>query len=147
VSIDSIGVAGTLVQPVTTYEETSTLIACTGVWTTFSNAGYSGGTLKVAHGTGTAFTVNFTGTSIGWTALTGPTYGIASVTLDGVVQQYLDLYSATYLSRQLVFSRVGLPSGPHTLVVRWTGLKNASATSDYISLDAIGVTGTLTQAP
>lgn len=84
---------------------------------------------------------------VDWIALTGPPYGIAQVTLDGVAQPDVDLFSATWRYRQVVFSKTGLAAGPHTLVVSWTGRKNAGATSDYINLDAVGVIGTLTQAP
>ncbi len=64
-----------------------------------------------------------------------------------MVQPDVDLYSASYLSRQVVFSKAGLAAGPHTLVVTWTGRRNASAVYHQIGLDAIRVAGTLTQAP
>ncbi len=77
-------------------------------------------------GVGSGFTVDFDGTSIDWMALTGPIYGIAQVELDGVLQPDVDLYSANYLFQQVVFSKTGLAAGPHTMVVNWTGRRNAA---------------------
>ncbi len=83
--------------PTTRYEETDTRIAYSGSWTSHCGPVYSGGSLRTAAGAGTGFTVAFDGTAIEWLALTGPTYGIAQVVLDGVAQPDVDLYSATYL--------------------------------------------------
>jgi hypothetical protein len=153
INLDAVGVAGTLTQAswFTIYEETSTLLAYGGVWTSTTSVGnYSGGTLSYANGAGGAgagFTAAFSGTAAEWMALTGPSYGIAQVVLDGVLQPDVDLYSPTYKFRQFVFQTAALTAGPHTLVVSWTGRKNPLSSDYRINLDAIGVAGTLTQAP
>src|SRR5439155_1417104 len=55
-----------------------------GTWTGQSDANASGGSYRVSTTTGAQAKLQFTGTSIDWVAATGPSYGQAQVTIDGV---------------------------------------------------------------
>ncbi len=55
----------------------------------------------------------------------------------------VDLYSASVLWKQRVWSTGILTSGPHTVKISWTGSKHAGATGANIDVDAVDVTGTL----
>ena len=127
----------------TLFQETNALIGYSGTWTSASGANFSGGSHKYASTAGAAFAVGFTGTSIEWRALTGPIYGIAEVEIDGVPQPDVDLYSASYRYNRVVLSKFSLSPGLHTMTVRWTGRKNAGASNSFISLDAVGLAGTI----
>ena len=69
------------------------------------------------------------------------------VTLDGTVQPNVNLYAATTVYQQKVFTKTGLANTSHTLTLAWTGTSNGVNTATTIDLDALDVAGTLTQAP
>ncbi|WP_328793581.1 hypothetical protein OG373_04115 [Streptomyces avidinii] len=48
----------------------------------------------------------------------------------------MDLYAPAKQYQQTVFERTGLPDGEHTVTVKVTGNKNASATDRYVVIDA-----------
>ena len=76
-------------------------------------------------------TFAFTGVKIKLYGIKGPTHGIGAVSIDGGAETTVDFYNATVLGDQLVCTSPTLPYGQHTLKVRVTGTKNASAT-DYL---------------
>ena len=80
-------------------------------------------------------------------ATKGPAYGTMTMFLDGVQQPTIDLYAATARYRQAVFNKSGLSSAAHRLILGWANSKNASATARTINVDAVGVVGSLLQAP
>ncbi|TLN07768.1 hypothetical protein FDZ74_12510, partial [bacterium] len=84
----------------------------------------------------------FTGTAFDYVALKGPNYGVARVSVDGVVRGTADLYSSAFTYQQKVFSVAGLGDTTHTALIEWTGSKNASATATRINLDALDIIGT-----
>ena len=88
-------------------------------------------------------TFTFTGTSVTWIGLRGPTAGIAEIWVDGVSFGRVDLYAATEQLRASVFTATGLPNGTHTLRIDVTGDKNASASSALIVVDAFDTTPSL----
>jgi N-acetylmuramoyl-L-alanine amidase len=90
--------------------------------------------------------VSFTGTSVSLFAKTAPWYGQATVTLDGT-DESVDFYSSAQLYGQSVYTKQDLAPGPHTLVIRRSGVKNKLSSGYAISLDALEIAGNLTQAP
>ena len=131
----------------TRYEETDPKLVLQGSWGSYASSAYSGGTLKLTNSGGAAANVSFTGTGISWIATKAANYGIARVFLDYGAPVLVDLYSSRTKHQQKVWTVSGLPSGPHTVRIEWTGTKNPSATNSYVTLDAVDVVGTLTQAP
>jgi hypothetical protein len=149
INLDAVGVLGSLTQAPpypARFEESDGRIAYAGAWTVAEAPDFSGGAL-VFSSVGCEATVAFTGTGVDLIALTGPTYGIARVTLDSGAPALVDLYAADYGFKQVVYSRQGLTDGAHTLRIEHTGTGNAAAQSTRIDIDAVEVLGTLTQAP
>jgi len=144
VNIDAVDVTGTLLQAsLTTAEQPDSHLVYTGTWTTSSATAASGGTWVYANTAGSSVTINFTGSYLVWLAKKSPKYGLAKVTLDGGKPATIDLYNASEAYKQKVWNTGVLASGPHKVVIEWTGTKNASATDTNISVDAVQVLGAL----
>jgi IPT/TIG domain/N-acetylmuramoyl-L-alanine amidase len=130
-------------EPTFRYEETAPSLVRTGAWTPSSTTSASGGSFSCANASGASVTIPFTGTYLAWIATTGPAYGLATVTVDGVWTYTVDLYSEGTVYTKMVWNTGVLPSGSHRVKITWTGAKNPSATGTYISLDALEVAGGL----
>jgi hypothetical protein len=141
INVDAFDVVGTLIRR--RVEQGDSLINFLKPWTTTSASGYSGGSLKYVDLSGAAANITFTGNQIGLVSLTGPNYGIARVIVDGGTPETVDLYSASYAYKQLVWSKTALADTQHTLTVEWTGSKNTSSTGTQINFDAVDVSGVL----
>jgi hypothetical protein len=133
-----------LVPPPVRYEQTNPLIAYRSTWATATAPIYSGGSMRLSSASGAGFTVAFTGTGIDWLASVGKGYGNARVTLDGATSQTVSLYAAAYGDQKVVYSVSGLTEGPHTIKVERLATPGAGG-GTAISLDALDVTGVLTQ--
>jgi hypothetical protein len=92
-------------------------------------------TLTVLDGAGESMSFTFTGRKYGIQVRRGPTSGFADVFLDGVLARRVDLYSAQTGDRMFLHQASTTP-GPHTVEVRWTGVRNAAATGSVIAIDA-----------
>jgi hypothetical protein len=77
--------------------------------------------------------MSFAGTQVSYVAATGPDRGVALVSVDGVPDQRVDLYSAT-AGRRVVTVTDQIPAS-HTVTVQSTGGKNPASTGTAISLD------------
>jgi hypothetical protein len=142
IGVDAFEVLGTLASA-TRFEQNDSRIHWKGAWTNVSSASYSGGSFRFANTSGSSATVEFTGISLVLVAKKSPVYGMAKVTVDGGDPILIDLYSATTLYRQKVWSTGILQPGDHTVTIEWTGTKRAAATGTNINLDAVDVIGTL----
>jgi L,D-transpeptidase catalytic domain/Putative peptidoglycan binding domain len=128
------------------YEQTDSRLAYAGTWyTNDTTPAASEGSFEYANVSGTSVTVRFTGTYLAWITKTGPLYGIAQVTVDGTDVGTVDLYSPTDVYQQKVWETT-LPSGTHSVTIRWTGTANTAAAGTYIGVDAFDVLGALEQA-
>ena len=151
ISVDAFDVVGVLTQasapvpPGTRYEQTSTMLAYEGTWTTVSSGGLSGGSFVTATSEGAAANVAFSGTKIDWVTSKNTSYGKAKVILDGGTPEYVDLYG-TVAFKQKVWTSGTLADGTHTLRIEYGGLKNSSSSGYLVGVDAFDVIGTLTQA-
>jgi hypothetical protein len=130
----------------TLYQQTDGKIAYLGPWAGRSISSASGGSFYWANAPGACALIEFEGRDLTWVAKTGPQYGKATLVLDAESPVIVDLYSKTELYRQEVYDTGVLAEGAHKLLIRWTGTKNAAATATNIGIDALKVTGTLTQA-
>jgi large repetitive protein len=124
-------------------QETATTLTYTGTWTQATLSGASGGSVKHANAGTARVSHAFTGRSVALVMAKGPSRGIATVYLDGVLVQTLDLYTASLQTRQIVyaasFDADVDPEAVHTIEVRVTGTKNAAATGRRVDLDAVVV--------
>ncbi|MFJ4686712.1 hypothetical protein [Streptomyces sp. NPDC088789] len=122
-------------------DDTSQHIAYDGTWThADASQPWTGGDLNQTESysrtAGDSATTAFRGTDIRVICPKGPHQGIAEITVDGGPPVRVDLHAGNKQYRQKVFQRTDLRDGEHTVTVRVTGDKNASATDAYVSFDA-----------
>jgi murein DD-endopeptidase MepM/ murein hydrolase activator NlpD len=142
INIDAVDVLGTLAPvALTTVEQTDSRFSYKGIWTTLTTASASGGSTVYVNKAGSSVTIDFTGSCLIWLAKTASVYGIAKVTVDGGTPVLVDLYSASTLYKQKVWNTGLLADGAHTVVIEWTGTKNARSTKTNIGIDAVQVLG------
>jgi len=117
---------------VTRYDQTDPAIAYTPTWNfDVPAAGFYGGTYAWTNANGTA-TFTFTGEGIDWIGRHQVLFGIAQVSVDGGAWEDVNLYSTTDTLSLVVWSKMGLDPGSHTVTIRWTGIQDpASAQGVY----------------
>ena len=126
------------------YQQTDPHIVYEGAWETFWKSFATGGSYGRSKASGASATIYFTGTRLDLIATKGTTTGIADVYLDGVKKATIDLASLSAAYNMKVWSTGNLPSSQHVVkIVR----SSASASTEYLTLDAVEVLGVLTSAP
>jgi hypothetical protein len=129
-----------------TFEQESSL-AARYRWRTVSNTGAYGGSYVVEHLTGATAAYSFTGSSITWYTRTGPSQGKALVYIDGVLKATVNDYAtADHFKVARTFS---VAAGTHTITIRASGLKGATAgTGTFVTVDAFKVgSGSVVSTP
>ncbi len=129
------------------YEQTDSRLVWTGPWTTYGKWALSGGSYAHSRFTTASVTIAFEGTGIDWIGTKNGIGGKALVSLDGSSPVTVDLYSAVSMHQQMLWSASGLPYGIHTVRIAPAGTNNPSSSGLYVWIDALDVTGQLTQAP
>jgi hypothetical protein len=140
INVDAISIAGVVTGR---YQQNNAKLAYAGTWNTTSSSSASGGSFAYAATSGAVVTINFTGLELALIATKGPSYGQATVTVDGGTPTTVDLYSSKVGWQQSVWNTGILAMGAHTVKIEWAGTKNQAATGTDINVDAIDVTGTL----
>ena len=144
ITIDAVDVAGNLV-PAVRKEQTEPLLVWTpslSAWTLGTSISYSGGSYRYSNTSGASVTINFTGVSLEIIAKTAPSYGNATITIDGV-SKAVSFYSSTTTYKKTVWSSGFLAPGNHTVTITRAGTKSTSSTGYTIDLDAVDVRGVL----
>ena len=103
------------------------------------------GSWSYVNAAGAKAIINFTGTTAELFASTAPTYGKANLTLDGGAPVAVDFYTTGYLHNVKVWGRTDLAETTHTVVIEWTGTKNAAASGTGIGIDALDMKASLQQ--
>jgi hypothetical protein len=135
----------------TRLDETAATFAPASAWTAFPCSALSvtctggGGSpddsAAVSNTTGSTATLSFTGTGIAWIGFHCFECGIAEVSIDGAVVATVDTFApSSEAASGPLFSKTGLTPGSHTLTIKVTGTKNASATDTFLVVDAFDVT-------
>jgi len=109
-------VYGAYFKPLLT-EQSNSAVSHTGTWTTASNRYASGGSLAYSTAPGASATFTFTGSSVGWVAYRGPNRGSAAVYLDGAYSATVNLHSAYYYAKQIVYAANWGGNGTHTIKI------------------------------
>ncbi len=121
-------------------QETSTAIAYAGSWTQQASSSAYGGALRNANAMGSSAQFTFTGSNVAWVSSKGPNMGKATVSVDGVVVQTVDLYSSTALPKRIIFSQSDLdPADEHLVTVQVTGTKRSTSSGTRVDVDAFVV--------
>jgi subtilisin family serine protease len=153
VDVDTFDVLGTLTEAPAAepmpwlYEQNDAHITYVGPWSTRWAAYASAGSFYYTSTKSAAALVSFTGTSVELLAKRGPVYGKAQISLDGGAPETVDLYSEGEAFKESVFVRDGLDNGPHTLTIRCLGEKNDASGGFVVDVDALRISGMLTQVP
>lgn len=101
-------------------------------------SGYdSGGSSIVSNGPGSTVEFGFYGTSATLIARKDRYFGIASVSIDGSAAASVDLFAASRLNQQEVWSSGPLTDGLHWIKVSYSGKKNGQSSGTEVNLDAI----------
>lgn len=114
-------------------DQTSSLLSYTGSWSTGSWSSYFGGSSRYTTSAGASATYTFTGASVAWVAVKGPTRGSAQVYVDGVLRATISLYASTTTAKAQVYAFNWSTSGPHTLRI----VNLATSGHPRIDVDAI----------
>ncbi len=85
-------------------------------------------------------TLKFSGIKAEYYGAKSPQAGIVAISVDGGTEAMIDLYSATRIDNTLLYSSSALTTGTHTLKIRLTGTKNASANAAAAAVDRAVVT-------
>lgn len=126
-----------------TCDQTDRRLKYTGVWSSYANRSFAGGSYSYSNAAGSTVTATFSGTRLDLIATEGPAYGLARVIVDGGAGVMVDLYSSAPKFQQAVYSTGDLANGVHTVKIICTGYRNDAATGTYVDLDALKVTGSL----
>ena len=104
--------------------------------------GQSGAYDNDNHWSGTTndyYTFQFSGQQARVYASMAPNGGIAAFSVDNGPETYFDTYAARRVDDVFLFATPTLASGPHTLKVRVTGLRNPVSSNYYVPADRIDV--------
>jgi hypothetical protein len=121
-----------------TFDDTSAEIEYGGLWRHDSLAAAAGGTLSFSNEPASSASLLFRGTGITWFYAKAFNRGIASIKIDGVPREDVDLYSPK-IAWQSRTSFEGLAEGNHTFEVTVSGRKAAAATDRFVDVDAFVV--------
>ena len=146
VALDAVLPSGVMRQALLRYEETEPLLGWGGDLRAHENPALSGGRYVRAGPGWAAVAVSFFGSRLDWIGALGPSYGIASVQVDGGAPGHVDLYAATTQPNRPVFSTGQLAHGQHTVVISWTGRANPASGASHIPIDAFDIGGEPEQA-
>jgi len=123
--------AGSTMHP-SLLQQTSSLIAWHGTWTTTSSTVFSGGSARYATVAGASSSWTTSARGFAFVTTRGPTRGAARVYVDGVLKATIDLYAASYQYRYVAYA-VGWSSvATHTIKVVVVG----TAGHPRVDLDA-----------
>lgn len=122
---------------------TATVSYPSGTWTTGSATSFYGGTVRYARlsGANARLAVASGAKSVAWISTKATSRGKADVYVDGVkvTATPIDLYAASTLYRQNVFTRALNSATAHTVEVRVLGQRNASSGDTRVDIDAFVV--------
>jgi hypothetical protein len=115
-------------------------------WRTKFKPSAFGGSYDMDHLAGASASFTFTGKSVIWYTVTGPSQGKAAVSIDGRSRGTFDQYApSTTFKVGRAFGH--LEPGEHTITVRVVGRAPASATDALVAIDAFEAGGKLIRNP
>ncbi|MFM9692049.1 RICIN domain-containing protein [Streptomyces europaeiscabiei] len=122
-------------------DDAATAVNYNGSWSHASDeTGPYAGTNSYSDTTGDTAALSFVGTGVTLRAVTAPSHGMVSVSIDGGSEALVDLYSAARTGDVSVWTSPRLASGKHTIRVRVTGTKRDAATHDWATIDRFQIT-------
>lgn len=116
----------------------SSAVTVSGTWRSRASTRYTGGRMSYDAVAGDELTASFTGRRVEIVSDRDPYRGRADVLIDGAVVGSFDAYASVTRFQATVFS-ADVGPGAHTVTVRPTGTKSASARAAYVVVDAFRV--------
>ena len=146
VPLDAVQIVGGSLQqaamPWQRIEQTAPSITWAGAWTTGSSAILSGGSQRYSASPGARATFYFSGTSVRWIGARAPSYGKASVSIDGGTPlRYRPVRDQARVQAGASSDGRDCPNAQHTLIVRVLGSSRPGAKGRNVSIDAFDVAG------
>ncbi len=120
------------------YEDSYPGISFTGHWRVDENSSHSGGSVKYSSNADDYIEFKFNGTGFKWAQFANEHRGIAKVTIDGV-NYNVDAFSPSTVYNQVVYSKLDLDPGVHTVRIEVQNSKNTSAKNIAQCLDYIEI--------
>jgi hypothetical protein len=105
-------------------------------WGTYSASSYWGGKVKSSSRPGATATFTFTGRSVSWVGVVGPSRGYAKVFINGVFVKTVNLYASTTATRRIVFTKSWTTSATRKITIQVVG----SGTHPRVDIDGFIVT-------
>ncbi|MBL4935999.1 glycoside hydrolase N-terminal domain-containing protein [Clostridium sp. YIM B02515] len=102
--------------------------------------------LETPTGTETA-SLTFVGTGIEVVSVTNSDRGMYEVFIDGESQGTVDTYSASTARQKVIYSKINITFGKHTIKLRATNTKQSSSRKTKVELDAFKVLNNTIQKP
>jgi bacillopeptidase F len=122
-------------------------LGATFTWRKVADRKAAGGSFFAEHRKGARASWTFSGKSVAWLTVTGPTYGKADVYVDGVRKATVNNYAKT-TKHGVVRAVKGLAKGTHTIEIRVLGKKGAKAAKGtFVAIDGFKVGKTVTATP
>ena len=109
-------------------------------WVGVTNATASGASYRISATPRAHATFNFTGTGVDWITAVGLDMGMARVSIDGSLNEVVDLYSAAS-AWQVLETFSGLSLGPHSFSIWVLGNKNPLSSGTAVVVDAFVIHG------
>ena len=109
-----------------------------GKWQTKSNAAALGGHYRVASKNTAQVLFSISGTGFTWLTARGRSYGMATVVVDGVATETVDLYSGTN-EFQYHVAVTGLSDGPHDVQILVHGTRDTKPRKREVVFDGVTV--------
>lgn len=106
-------------------------------WACKADSSASGESYRFSSSAKGVASLRFSGTSIDWIGDTGPKFGMAQVTIDGVGLGTFDLFSTNAQPQAVIHSFTNLGGGTHTIEIKPLHGKNANSSGYNVSVDAL----------
>lgn len=120
----------------TTIDDRHSKVIKQGSWLTYDNSEYYNNTISYSNITGSYCELTFTGTEIKLIGIKNKDLGKAEIYIDNKLEQTIDLYSATAISKAELFSKTNMHNKQHTIKVLVKGQKHTQSTNSFVVIDA-----------
>jgi hypothetical protein len=110
-----------------------------GTWHPNALSLHSGGRAVLAVDASARVTFSFNGAAVRWLAYRDEWAGRARVYVDGQLNATVDTYATPARAKAIVFQRIGLPRGAHTLTIEVAGTRRAASGGAWVWVDAFEV--------
>ncbi len=123
------------------YEQDQGGVVASGHWQPYTDVQASCLQLERSQTASDSITFTFAGSRVAWLGPTGPDEGMATIYLDGLLQQTVNLYSASSRQQQPLWQSGTLAQTPngHTISIVVTGTHDPRSGNSWVVFDAFSV--------